>query len=266
MRRDTTNGFTRTDLNVVLVIIMLVGVLAWAGMAASRKTRQIYVCALHQKILGRAFIGYSMDHRDDLPPAVVSDHTIDTSWDKEIVFYLQSAAKSHSPAERQALESKVAYLFKCPADRELRGGAQPRSYSMPMYDISKDGWPANGNSMGGLGLYLDTKAIKMARKADPSIPIGALPAIRTTMVPAPADTALLVERISILNALWGGKFACIISTREQFDAKTFTDREFHGGKMNYLMLDGHVELLRPIQSGGQLAEDDQGLWTIRPGD
>jgi prepilin-type processing-associated H-X9-DG protein len=77
---------------------------------------------------------------------------------------------------------------------------------------------------------------------------------------------LLVERISIPNALWQTKFACIISAKEQFDAKTIDQNKFHGGKLNYLMLDGHVELLRPIQSGGHVGAGNQGLWTIRPGD
>ena len=86
------------------------------------------------------------------------------------------------------------------------------------------------------------------------------------MVPDPADTALLVERISNLNVLWATKYACITSTKEQFEAKTsFAARDFHGGKMNYLMLDGHVELMLPLQSAGFVGAGG-GLWTIRAGD
>jgi prepilin-type processing-associated H-X9-DG protein len=134
-----------------------------------------------------------------------------------------------------------------------------------MYDINQDGWPPDENSSGGLGLYLDAKVIKKARETNPLMKSEVLPAIKTSVVPTPSDTALLVERISILNALWQPKFACIISTREQFDAKTFTANEFHGGKMNYLMLDGHVELLLPAQSEG-LVGTDGGVWTLRAED
>jgi prepilin-type processing-associated H-X9-DG protein len=267
LRQRAGGGFTRTDLNVVLGVILLLGVLVWAVMAGSKATRQIYGCASHQKTLGQAFIQYSHDHEEALPPAVIADQPLTTSWDREIAPYLEPhAPKPGNSAEQKAMEAKVAYLFKCPSDREPRGGAQPRSYSMPMYDINKDGWPPDENSSGGLGLYLDAKTMKKAWETNPLKQSEALPAIKTSVVPSPSDTALLVERISILNALWQPKFACIISTREQFDAKTFTAKEFHGGKMNYLMLDGHVELLWPAQSGGHLAEGDQSLWTIRPGD
>lgn len=266
-RRWARRGFTRTDLNFVIGIMMLLGVLAWVGVVISGEKRRIYACASHEKTLGHAFADYSNDHGDDLPPAVIAGQPFGTSWDREIAPYFEpKALKPGDAAQQKASEAKVAYLFKCPSDRELRGGAQPRSYSMPMYDISKDGWPPNGNSMGGLGLYLDAKAIKKARNENSLETSDTLPAIKTAVVPTPSDTALLVERISILNALWAAKYACTISTREQFDAKTFTAKEFHSGKMNYLMLDGHVELLLPIQSGGHLGEGDQGLWSIRPGD
>jgi len=137
---------------------------------------------------------------------------------------------------------------------------------MPMYDINRVGWPPDKNSLGGLGLYLDAQTIQTAREADSTKSADYVPAIKTSMVPDPADTALLVERISIPNALWGTKYACIISTREQFDAKTFAAEDFHGGKMNYLMLDGHVELLLPIQAGGHVGAGNEGLWSIRSGD
>ena len=118
---------------------------------------------------------------------------------------------------------------------------------------------------GGVGLYLDAKRLEKVRKAMPGESADYLPAIKLAMVLTPADTALLVERISIQNALWATKFACIVSTKEQFDAKTFEAKDFHGGKLNYLMLDGHVELLAPAQSAG-FTGGVGGLWTISPTD
>jgi prepilin-type processing-associated H-X9-DG protein len=133
---------------------------------------------------------------------------------------------------------------------------------MPIYDISRVGWPPGKNSTGGLGLYLDAKTIRMARAANSADSPDFVPAIKTSMVPDPTDTALLVEHISILNALWTTKDACVVSADAQFDAKTFSAKDFHGGKMNYLMLDGHVELMSPAQSTGLIG----GVWTIRKGD
>jgi prepilin-type processing-associated H-X9-DG protein len=217
--------------------------------------------------LGRAFTDYAQAHNGALPPAVFDDGTGNrTSWDREIAVYLEpELAKQNPPEKQKELEAKVAPTFKCPSDKELRGGALPRSYSMPMYDINKIGWPPDENSLGGLGLYVDAKALAKAREAIPTERANYMPAIKISMVPAPADTALLVERISIPNALWQTKFACITSTKEQFDAKTFTAKDFHGGKMNYLMLDGHVELLWPTQSFGFTGVGG-GIWTIREGD
>src|ERR1017187_8898551 len=251
-RCGLSSGFTRTDALTVIGVVCLLGVLVWAGISIAGEKRRIWVCAHHLKTLGRAFGDYAQDHKGALPPAVFDDGQRSTSWDREIAVYLEpELAKQNLPDQQKALEAKVAPVFKCPSDRELRGGALPRSYSMPMYDINRAGWPPDANSLGGLGLYVDAKTLAKAREAMPSELPDYVPAIKISMVPAPADTALLVERISIPNALWQTKYACIISAKEQFDAKTFAAKDFHGGKMNYLMLDGHVELLWPVQSGGQ---------------
>ena len=195
--------------------------------------------------------------------AVSDDGKTRTSWDCEIASYLEPGlAKSNTLEQQKELRAKIAFLFKCPSDRELRGGATPRSYSMPMYDISKCGWPPDENSLGGLGLYLDAEALEKVRAESSSESPVIIPAIKISMVPAPADTALLVEHVSILNALWQPKLACISSSGEQFDAKTFEANDFHKGRMNYLMLDGHVELMTPSQSTGFLGS----VWTMRQGD
>lgn len=267
LQRTGSAGFGRTDMIFTVGTVVVVGALLIAGIWLGGEQRRIFVCARHMKILGQAFEQYAHDHDDALPPAVLDENGVGTSWDSVIAPYLMPGLKkADSPEAQKSLEAKVAYLFKCPSDLEPRGGAPARSYSMPMYDISKDGWPPGPNSLGGLGLYLDTRVIQKVREADPAGSPNPLPAIRMTMVPDPANTALLVERISILNALWATKYACIVSARQQFDAKTFEQKDFHGGKMNYLMLDGHVELLWPIQSGGQVGSGDQGLWTLRADD
>ena len=261
-----SGGFTRTDAITLVGVVLLIAALVWVRFAGAGEKYRIFLCAHHMKKLGRAFAEYTQDHDGALPPAVVDDGTSSTSWDKEIAVYLEpELAKPNAPDATKAFEAKIAPLFKCPSDRELHGGSLARSYSMPMYDINRVGWPPDDNSTGGLGLYLDSKTIEKAREADSAGSADYMPAIKTSMVPDPADTALLVEHISILNALWATKNACISSTKEQFDAKTsFAAKDFHGGKMNYLMLDGHVELLTPAQSAGFVGNG--GVWTIWPED
>jgi len=260
-------AFTRADVAVILAVVFGLAVVVWAGFWVAGEKRRVWVCAHHLKKLGRAFEEYAREHNGSLPSAVFDDGTNGISWDAEIARYLAATSPrpSRPPRGGEEGEKKVAYLFQCPSDKEPRGGALRRSYSMPMYDINKAGWPPDENSPGGVGLYLDAKTLKKARDAMPDESLDSIPAIKLSTVPAPADTALLVERVSILNALWQTKYACIIGTREQFDAKTIERKKFHGGRMNYLMLDGHVELLWPGQSEG-FAGASGGVWTMRAGD
>lgn len=256
-------GWTRVDALMGGAALLVLAALLYAGIWVGGEQRRIWVCAHHLKTLGGAFTAYAQDHGDALPPEVFDDGTTRTSWDQEIAPYLKpQLAKSSLPSEQQAHLNKVAYIFKCPSDREPRGGASPRSYAMPIYDINRLGWPAKPESAGGLGLHLDVQSIAKARAADTALPPDALPAIKVSAVPAPAGTALLVERINILNALWQPNLAGASSAKEQFEARTFEPRDFHGGKMNYLMLDGQVELLSLAQSEGLAG----GVWTMRIGD
>ena len=253
---------------MVLFSLLLLALVAWAAVWTGGEKRRIWVCAHHLKTLGQAFAEYAQDHNGALPLAAVDDGTNSTSWDKEIAVYLEPAlARQNSTEKQKELEMKIAYLFKCPSDRVPRRGGGPRSYSMPMYDIARFGWPPEKNSSGGLGLHLDAKTLQAAREATPSESPDYIPAIKISMAPAPADTALLVECINIQNALWTPKLACLASSKEQFSAKTFKAMDFHGGKMNYLMLDGHVELLSsqtPALLPGRNA-DYPDIWTIKGG-
>ena len=255
------HGLTRLDVLGVVGGLLALTAVAYACIWVGGEKRRVWVCANHLKTLGQAFNYYAHDHGDALPPAVLVERTGSTSWDKEIAPYLEpKLTKQSSPEEQKKQMEKVAHIFKCPSDREPRGGALARSYSMPMYDLNRVSWPPDEQCLGGLGLYLDAKVIQKIHETDSAE--AKIPALKISMVKAPADTALLVERISIVNALWATKFACTISAKEQFDAKTFEAKDFHGGKMNYLLLDGHVELMSISQSIGLMG----GVWTIRPKD
>jgi prepilin-type processing-associated H-X9-DG protein len=264
-KRYQVGGFTRPDAMALVGTTLLLGGFVWLGIVAAGERRRTFVCAHRMKTLGQAFAEFAKDHKHTLPPAVFDDGQNNTSWDREIAVYRKSEfGKQNSPGKQKALEVEVAPAFKCPSDEEPRGGAMPRSYSMPMYDINTSGWPPDENCLGGVGLYLDAKRLDKARKAMPAESSDYVPAIKLSVIPAPADTALFMERISIQNALWATRFACVVSIKEQFDAKTFEPLDFHGDKMNYLLLDGHVELLARAQSAGFIGTGS--LWTIWPVD
>ena len=266
-KTSITSGFTRLDAVITFGggLLLVLALSAWLMNAGERA--RTFICARHLCAMGRAFSEYAHDHNGALPPAVLDAGVGDsTSWDVEIAPYLNTGLpKAGSLEGKKQAESQWAYVFHCPSDTEPHGGALPRSYSMPMYDVGKDGWPPTANSLGGLGLYLDARALARIRRSMGEEPGDPMPAINISEVSDPSDTALLVERISILNVLWHTRYACILSTQEQFDAKTIEQRRFHDGKMNYLFLDGHVELLFPVQSCG-LAGTGGGSWTIQAGD
>lgn len=256
-------AFARVDAVVVSFSVLLLAVVGWAGVGIGGKKWQALICAHHMKTLGQAFTEYAQDQDGALPPAVAINGTNSTSWDKEIAVYLEPALAGQNSVEKQKeLETKTAYHFKCPSDHMPRRGGPPRSYAMPMYDINHFGWPPDANSQGGVGLYLDAKTLQeaAARNAMP-------PAIKISMVPSPANTALLVECFNNLNALWRPKMACLSSSGDQWSGKTSEAKDFHGGKMNYLMLDGHVELLSSQTLALLPSEnaDYPGLWTIKGG-
>lgn len=258
-------GMTRVDVLFTVLGIGVLVLLAWAGVSFAGEPRRIWLCKHHLRTLSDAFAQYAHDNAGAIPPAVLDDGTNTTTWDAEIAPYLVSAsARKDLASDPQKLHQRVAGGFACPSDAEPRGGQATRSYSMPMYDVKKESWPPDSDAQEGVGLFLDVEHLKLARQAMSTEPTKFVPRLNKTMIPAPADTALLVERISIRNALWSSTFACIIAPREQWDAKTLKREKFHGGKFNYLMLDGHVELLTERQSGGHIGNG--GVWTIRAGD
>lgn len=256
------SGMTRVDVLFTVLGIGVLVLLAWAGVAVAGEPRRIWLCKHHLRTLSDAFAQYAHDNGGAIPPAALEDGTNSITWDAEIAPYLVStSARKDMAGDPQKLHERVAGWFGCPSDSEPRGGHGKRSYSMPIYDVSTLGWPPNEKSAGGLGLVLDAKTFKKTHQLD-SMESAKIPNIKIAMVSAPADTALLVERISILNALWATKLAYTKSSHEQFEAKTFQAKKFHRGKMNYLMLDGHVELLTSAQSAGLIG----GVWTIRQAD
>jgi|GEM_PF-862038 len=256
-------GLTRRDVLALLLCIFVLGVIGLKFLGGG-ETRRIWVCKHRLGNLGAAFAKYAKDSGNSLPPAVVDVGRVTTTWDMAVAPYLSGSRSATDPAHQEELKQKLWPMFHCPSDTEPRGGEVPRSYSMPMYDVKKVGWPPTEDSQGGLGLYLDADRWKLIREAEPTLPAGSTPAIRLSIVPNPGWTALLVEQITIRNTMFSTNFAATPGPRDQWNAKTISLENFHRGKLNYLMLDGHVERLTIRESGGHAGNG--GVWTIRAWD
>ena len=125
-------------------------------------------------------------------------------------------------------------------------------------------WPPGPGSATGLGLEWNRETVLSLLDSDALQKPEKLPVVKLASVPAPADTLLLTELIEPANVLLGMAAPAVRGTASQ--ARAFKDGglQFHGGRFNYLMVDGHVELLSPLQTGG--VDGSSGIWTLRKED
>jgi prepilin-type processing-associated H-X9-DG protein len=276
---DLRRGFALVEVLVVMGVCLL-GMFLFLMLRAPRgELRRTIACGRNLSQLGTAFQQYAQDHGGCLPPAASSNAQAELSWDLLIKDYLPPRAAvpgSYYTDLRQ--RRAVTPMFKCPSDTEQRREHEaPRSYAMPLYDPRRGGLRPEPDSPTGVGLRFPDPAFADApAEASGSPPVGtespAAPSIRLGLIPAPADTLLLTEHISPLNALWKCSHATVASTSEQLQLKTTSPANFHGGRLNYLMVDGHVEALLPIETVGHVGQiganpaTHYGIWTIRAGD
>jgi len=230
---------------------------------------RLHGCAAHQRSLYQGFQGYAQDHFNGLPVGQLNARGKSESWDSAIFPYVKRLAGVSDPYRQ----------FQCPSDAVPR--PQPRSYAMTFYDPVRYGWPPRPDSHGGLGLYVDADRLRVLEAHAPEDPARSsarsmrLPALRFDMVPDPKGTGLLVESISADHFFGQAGGAAVECSRDQFNTNgpnSKTSANLHGGRLNYLMADGHVETLHPWESVGWAGDahggigDHFGLWSLRPDD
>jgi prepilin-type processing-associated H-X9-DG protein len=93
------------------------------------------------------------------------------------------------------------------------------------------------------------------------------------MISAPSQTLLLTENARPANILFSPSGATIAGPSQHVQARLIDIDHYHGGRINYLMIDGHVELLYPWESAGQndpnstvTRDFHPNIWTIRADD
>lgn len=271
-------GFGRLDLMAVLAVLFGLMVLLSAIMFRFHHPSTQSRCAENLKQLGIAMALYEKDNDERLPYAYIkpekdSDRN-SVAWDG-LIFPLV-------PLNSAGLQQK--HLFRCPADTIIRNGDRPqRSYAMPTHRMTDDVWPPGPNNATGVGLYweagrggladvsnLVSTANFLEANNKSKCPIAA---IRLNMIPAPAQTLLLTENARPGNILFSSSGATIAGPGQHVQARLIDIDYYHAGRINYLMIDGHVELLYPWESAG-LADPNStvsrkshaDIWTIRADD
>jgi prepilin-type processing-associated H-X9-DG protein len=256
-------AFTRTDLICVLALVaMLLGL---AGFRLTGERGRIARCAGNLQKLGTAMHQFASEHEDGLPAATIVPGGLE--WDVRLKPYLRpDLVVANSAYAKRELGEAVAPIYACPSDRIAR--AKPRSYAMSHCDVVNVGWPVNADSATGLGIWWGQDSIKgvlgdaawTKAKQDPD----SLPKVKLSMISEPANTLLLTELIRHDNTLGNIYWTFAKNAGEQYEKPKADATPFHNGRFNYLMVDGHVEWLTGLQTGG--IGGTSGIWTIRKGD
>ena len=129
--------------------------------------------------------------------------------------------------------------------------------------MSPDNWPPGQESATGVGLVWNKQTALLLLDKDALLKPESLPTVKLSSVPVPADTLLLTELIAPDNVLGGNQRTTVFSPSQQQRFLKDSGAYFHHDRFNYLMVDGHVELLSPLQTGS--IDGHRGIWTIKKG-
>jgi len=260
-------GFSLVDLLVLVVLLGLLG--GWIAHAHTGERGRIARCAGNLEALGRAMQSFDNEHNDGLPPAAIDLEKTRIGWYADLFPYLDPKwAQAVSEYDKQQHWWVLQPWFLCPSDPGKRGG-HPCSYAMPAHAMTSENWPPSSANATGIGLWWDETTVSallgsdMVTKAeqDPEV----LPRLKLSVLPDPANTSLLTELIARDNTLNNITNTRVEGVEEQQALYKGNLKRFHFGRFNYLMADGHVELLTGLQTGGG-GDAPAGIWTIKTGD
>lgn len=250
-KTDAEQAFTRLDMMVVIGVVVVLS--SWSVFILGRfgERGRIAQCAANLAVLGQAMQSFANEHEDALPPASIDQLGI--SWDAQIAPYL--------PESR--LKNGIDPLFRCPSDR-LTHSRSARSYAMSAHDMQPGNWPPGPDNATGVGLVWNKENTRRLL-GDQAAAISAtntdiFDMVKRSLIPSPAETMVLTERINSDNNLKSTKMAAVSNPVQQFQQLINGKTRIHYGRFNYLMLDGHVELLSPLKTGA--SEGAYDIWNI----
>jgi len=275
-RKRSRGAFTRTELLAVTVVILAIAFI-WAPKndAGARAVRQT-ACLENLKQIGAALAVYSGDNRDKLPYAAIQPRQgMPTTWDRLISTPLRVALRGNNLSAPPPPSGRV---LRCPKDSIEPVSVDPenvpgrRSYAMTAHKMNRSNWPPSEYNSTGVGLFWSAYR-KRGNSSLASIE-GAptLPAVTRDMIHDQAATIVITEQAHEENFLNRPKFSTVKATLEHVDETILPLDSLHDGKINYLMADGHAELLAPEDTVGpegdvsDAADTHFGMWTIVSGD
>lgn len=281
-RHSTERGLVWWEVLVAVLVVVVLMVLGFAGLKKGKQHSRDSACMTNLKQIGTAMNMYIMSSASRLPYAYVRYNNQDNhSWDAFLGGNLRSVWVSEKGGEAASTNRLYEPLLLCPQDtvapaewaQKFRG--QRRSYSMPRHDMRADNWPPGAANTTGVGLWLDFGG-KGEKKQDPKIynyeRTNQQAAVTLAMIMNPSATMFATEQLSPNNILGISSGAFITKTADHLATNSIPAAQHHQGQFNYLMIDGHVELLTPEQTvgpkgkAGTLIGGHRGIWTIRADD
>lgn len=263
--RSVRGGFTMWDAIAILIVLFALGV--WFAFNHLGERGRVARCRSNLKTLGQAMKSYANDHDDGLPAGAINVGNGVISWDTELAPYLNPGLKNPTSVyDRKRLMATINPRFVCPSDTIQR--KDPRSYAMSSHYM-KYAWPPTPDDKTGVGVLWNRETVSNllgkdfvdAAFKDPAV----LPRVKLSMLPDPENTLLLSELIMPENMIGHGAWTLLGGVNAQKNSFHGDAARFHFGKFNYLMADGHVELLAGSQTTGQDPKS-HNIWTINPKD
>jgi prepilin-type processing-associated H-X9-DG protein len=135
---------------------------------------------------------------------------------------------------------------------------------MSGHDMAPENWPPGPGNTTGVGLQWDARnEVKLLGSETTNIDDLAL--VKFSMLPDPADILLLTEYPDVQNRMGSLEGITVSSVSQQGSPISNNwPKLLHYGRFNYLMADGHVEMLTGLQTGGM--NGHAGIWSIKEDD